>query len=242
MWVKKIVEDPNTDVLEKIAELTRLSDALNDPYPRDVARSLSPVPRFTKAEGEVIQKASQLLEVHKQNELTLRKSYGVNWFPAFDARLTIQKAEDGFRYLSGYISDGSIDRDGDRMSDAALKRMEDTVNSGRLGLFVDHEHGAKNLIGVFTRARRDSKGLWAEARLENEEKNSDVASILSKFQTGIPLGLSIGGDMEGFDNTKERDPATGKIHNVRSIRGVKLYEVSVVGLPANANAYVTNIR
>lgn len=170
--------------------------------------------------------------------LKITKSFGVS-YERDTGRFDLNKAADGF-YISGYVSDGSLDRDGDRMSQNALKMMESAMKGG-MALFADHEHGAFDTLGHFTQAKLDGKGLWAEAKLENPETNQNVKSLISKLESGIPLGFSIGGDMDGSKMVKETDE-TGKSRTVREISGVKLYEVSVVGLPSNPNARITNLR
>jgi len=169
----------------------------------------------------------------------VRKSFGVS-YTADTGRFDLVKASDGY-YISGYASDASIDRDGDRMSTRALESMKNAINGG-MALFSDHMHGAFDTLGAFTpTAKIDSKGLWVEAKLENPETNPDVKSLLSKLEAGIPLGFSIGGDMDGSRTIKETDEE-GKHRTVREISNVKLYEVSVVGLPSNANARILGVR
>ena len=146
----------------------------------------------------------------------------------------VLKEEDGkkFHYLRGYASDTAVDRDGDRMSPQALKSMKSAIESG-MNLFSNHEHGWKDTLGVISKAEERNGGLWMEVRLEDPIKNKDVDLLLHKLEIGEKMGLSIGGDMVGSHSEKS---ANGK--SVRVIDDVKLYEVSVVGLPSNPNSYV----
>jgi hypothetical protein len=149
----------------------------------------------------------------------------------------ITKSADGrHHYISGVISDDSIDRDGDRMTLRALKMMEEDINSG-ITLFQDHKHELENSLGypVHTEIKRNADGinqLVGTFQLDDPEVNPKVASLLSKIDAGMRVGLSIGGDMgeHSFENSE------GK--RVRAIDGVKLYEISAVGIPSNSNSYV----
>jgi HK97 family phage prohead protease len=148
----------------------------------------------------------------------------------------VLREEDGHKYyyLKGYASDTSIDRDNDRMSPKALNSMKSAIENG-MNLFSNHEHGWKDTLGVISKAQQIGNGLYMEVRLEDPQKNKDVDLLLHKLDIGEKLGLSIGGDMVGSHT--ETDSSLGK--NVRVIEDVKLYEVSLVGLPSNPNAYVT---
>ena len=172
---------------------------------------------------------------HESKSYDFQKSYSNISTKAFGANLQLQKSADGkYTYVSGYASDDSVDRDGDFMSRKALESMKNVVNSGNLNVFTDHNHGAFDTLGVFTKGEVRNGKLWVQARLEDPESNPKVASLLHKMEIGERIGFSIGGDMVGshYETNKE----LGK--KVRSIDDVKLYEISVVGLPSNANALI----
>jgi HK97 family phage prohead protease len=196
----------------------------------------SGVIEFQKEFDEMLRQVAPIDPIHK--------SFGVS-YPLTDnvGRISLEKAADGYTYVSGYVSDGSLDRDGDKMAPSALKQMCEAINGG-MALFGDHNHGYADTLGAFVpgSAKIDNKGLFAEARLESAETNPNVKSLLSKLEAGIPLGFSIGGDLDGSTRVKEYDEKTGSTRSVRRIDGVKLYEVSVVGLPSNPNARITGVR
>ncbi len=155
------------------------------------------------------------------------KSYGL---------MDLRKSADGRLYLEGYASDDSWDRDGDRMHSSALRGMAETINRGGLNLFADHEHKLDSTLGVFTKAEVQGNKLWVQARLEDPENNPRVKSLLSKLDAGMRCGLSIGGDLDKhhFEDYNGR--------RSRVIDSVKLYEISAVMLPANANAVITGTK
>jgi HK97 family phage prohead protease len=156
-----------------------------------------------------------------------------NYPLAIEKQWVVKQDGKQYHYISGYASDSSVDRDGDRMSPKALKSMQEAITAG-MNLFTDHNHGIWDTIGLITKAENRGGYLWLEARLENPEINPKSAALLHKMEIGEKVGLSIGGDMVG--SHWEEDKALGK--KVRVIDDVKLYEVSVVGLPSNANAYL----
>src|SRR6266849_3231192 len=88
-----------------------------------------------------------------------------------------------YHYLNGYASDGSVDRDGDRMSPRALKSMQDAIMGG-MNLYVDHNHGTFDTVGLITKAENRNGYLWLEARLENPDINTKVAQLLHKMEIG----------------------------------------------------------
>jgi len=157
----------------------------------------------------------------------------INYVLPIEKQWVVKQDGKQYHYISGYASDSSVDRDGDRMSSRALKSMQEAITGG-MNLFVDHNHGTWDTIGLITKAENRNGYLWLEARLENPEINPKSAQLLHKMDVGEKIGLSIGGDMVG--SHWEEDKALGK--KVRVIDDVKLYEVSVVGLPSNANAYL----
>src|SRR2546427_6191498 len=61
---------------------------------------------------------------------------------------TFQKsAGDGHYYISGIVSDTSVDRDGDRFTYSALKQMEQAINEGA-PLFQNHNHDISDTLGA----------------------------------------------------------------------------------------------
>jgi len=155
-----------------------------------------------------------------------------------DRVTTFQKAAGGHYYISGIVSDTSVDRDGDRMSYAALKQMEQAINEGA-PLFQNHNHDISDTlgapVGAELRGNQNNAELWAEFRLEDPDYNPNVQSLIHKLETGERLGFSIGGTNANGRFTYERSSDGTQ---VRVIPGVNLYEVSVVGIPSNSHTYV----
>ena len=152
---------------------------------------------------------------------------------------TFQKsAGDGHYYISGIVSDTSVDRDGDRFTYSALKQMEQAINEGT-PLFQNHNHDISDTLGapVHAEVRGDENHaeLWAEFRLEHPDYNPNVKNLIHKLETGERLGFSIGGDggPNGFTFEHHSDGSDGRV-----IPHLSLYEVSVVGIPSNSHNYI----
>ena len=158
-----------------------------------------------------------------------------------DRVVSFQKsAEGGHYYISGIVSDTSIDRDGDRFSYAALKQMEQAINEG-VPLFQNHTYDISDTLGTPVRAElrgnQNNAELWAEFRLEDPEMNPNVGRLIHKLETGERLGFSIGGD-GGSSNRFTYEMSADGNGKVRVIPGINLYEVSVVGIPSNSHSYI----
>lgn len=157
-------------------------------------------------------------------EMNWKKEFGLTIEKKWEA-----KAQDGklYHYVDGYASDQSLDRDGDRMSSRAIGQMKNFIDEG-MNFYADHKHGLFDMLGVLTKAEERNGHLWVESRLEDPELNPQTKLFLHKLDIGEKIGLSIGGDLK-------------KSHmdgNVRVIDDVVLYEISAVGIPSNANAYM----
>lgn len=138
----------------------------------------------------------------------------------------------GYQHLHGIASTMDVDRDIEQMSPRALNKMIKTINTGKVNLFMDHEHDALNAIGVLERAwlGPDQTSAQTDIRLENSDSPmSPVPYLLDKLSSGINLGLSVGGRVT--EQHDEYDKKSGQ--KIGVIDDVELYEVSVVGIPSN---------
>lgn len=146
---------------------------------------------------------------------------------------TIRKAKRNGKtvyYIEGKASDTSIDLEDDRMGPEFIKTMQETAVG--LNLYLDHDHSLDKTIGVITEAGGDEDNFFIKARLEDPEKNEDVAKIISKQEIGINIGFSIGGRI--LKAVKQHIEELGR--SVRMIVKGILAEVSVTTMPANINA------
>jgi HK97 family phage prohead protease len=137
--------------------------------------------------------------------------------------------------LTGIASTLSLDRDSEKMSLNALKEMETDIKRLGVNLFGNHEHNWENTLGVIKEASLIDNQLFVDLTLDDPNTNPKIPMLLNKLAKGIKLGLSVGGQVmkEKWEYDKEANK------KVKVIDGVRLYEVSVVGIPSNADSYLS---
>jgi len=137
--------------------------------------------------------------------------------------------------LIGVASALSVDRDGEKMSDNALEDMRRGILERGVNLFGNHEHQWENTLGAIHDCEIVDHKLIVKPTLDDPNTNTKIPMLLNKLAKGIMIGLSVGGN-----TTKEfyeYDKSVGK--KVKVIDGVNLYEISVVGIPSNADSYLS---
>ena len=153
----------------------------------------------------------------------------------FQLYIPLQKDNSNGNVLSGVASAVSVDRDGERMSSQALEDMRREIMERGVNLFGNHEHQWENTLGVIKEATIINNQLLIKTNLDNPNTNPKVNMLLEKMKAGIKLGLSVGGAV-----TKERwDYSKELSRKIKVIDGVKLFEISVVGIPSNAESFLS---
>jgi HK97 family phage prohead protease len=137
--------------------------------------------------------------------------------------------------LSGIASTTSVDRDEEKMSDEALRTMVDDIRTIGVNLFGNHEHNWENTLGVINQANLLDNQVHVGITLDDPNTNPKVPMLLNKLKKGIKLGLSVGGNVLNYK--WEYDKSVGK--KIKVLDKVKIYEVSVVGIPSNADSYLS---
>ena len=153
----------------------------------------------------------------------------------FIAPLTIKNltSEDGSRSFSGYGSTfGNTDRVGDVVREGAFsKSLNDHKSNGTMPSLLLH-HDLNRPIGVWETMSEDAKGLYVEGRLTKGVRDADEAYNLLK--DGALHSMSIGYRVVN----EEYDRKTG----VNYLNEIALHEVSLVTIPANAEAMITAVK
>ena len=139
------------------------------------------------------------------------------------------KAEDNGA-ISGYGSFFNVkDRGGDMLISGAFKKTLEGPMPKMLW-----QHDPRQVIGVWTKAAEDSKGLHLEGRILPEVAKG--AEALALLRAKAIDGLSIGYITKDYEIT-----GTGHAR-VRQLKAVVLPEVSVVTFPMNTEATVTEVK
>ena len=135
--------------------------------------------------------------------------------------------------FSGYAStfNGPVDSFGDIVAPGAfadsLKQHE--MDSSFPALLWAHNQS--EILGRWTSLKEDTYGLKAIGKLTLETAKAKEAHALMKDDA---LGLSI-----GFRPVKSKYDHNSKINTISS---VKLFEISLVGIPANVAAKITRVK
>lgn len=176
-------------------------------------------------------------------------------FKFYTNTLKAMKTDDGTRYIVGIASSTSIDRDNERMSEKALQTMKSTAEAN-LTLFTNHEYKVPDdIFGSCVEAKivanKDAepvtiKGtdgnqeittfqpqtLEVKIKVVSDSVNPKAGQIYNAINEGVNLGLSIGGMVKSL--LKVKDVVTDTMHTL--IDSIDLFEISLVGIPANADA------
>jgi hypothetical protein len=147
--------------------------------------------------------------------------------------LDIKSYSDEERKFSGYGSTfGNTDRVGDIVVEGAFsKSLEQHKSEGSMPSLLLH-HDMKRPIGVWTEMSEDSKGLYVEGKLTKGVRDADEAYNLLK--DGALHSMSI-----GYRVVKE---SYDRQTRVNMLEEIALHEVSLVTIPANAQAIVGAVK
>lgn len=140
--------------------------------------------------------------------------------------------------LVGYASvwGGPPDEHGDIITKGAFtKTIKERVSKGIVPLLDSHIYDSAHTLGTVYRAEEDDHGLKIWAKLSSAPT---VEEIRQKMIEGHLGKLSI-----GYDSVRERyvrDDRTGK--TARHLDELKLYEISVVPIPALERASILSVK
>lgn len=138
------------------------------------------------------------------------------------------KADQEKRTFEGYASKyGNIDLHGDIITQGAFT---DTINERMpkkaIKILWQHAHP----IGMPTEFEDREDGLYVKGRLSKTQQADEAIELMNDR---VVDGMSIGYDVEEDDFDQE--------HNIRYLKRLKLYEVSIVTWGANPEALITNV-
>jgi HK97 family phage prohead protease len=130
------------------------------------------------------------------------------------------------RIVEGYASTYDIDRQYEVITPQALQKAVDALLSTNTTVFYEHKH-EQFPVGRIVDAKVDDKGLWIKVLI-----SQTANEVWTLVQEGILNKFSIGGKV--LDHYKKFDKKLGR--DLTYITNMELYEVSIVGLPANQYA------
>jgi hypothetical protein len=139
----------------------------------------------------------------------------------------VKATDDGWT-VSGYGSTfGNVDLGNDVVMPGAFKR---SLQAGGKVRFL-HSHDPRMVLGVAKSLREDDKGLFGEFKISKTKLGEDTRQLL---KDGAMDSFSIGFITKEYEWTEKGE--------VRQLKDVDLLEVSLVSIPMNPQAMVTNIK
>lgn len=139
----------------------------------------------------------------------------------------------GKRIIKGYASTTDKDRVKDVITIQAMRKSkDDLMKQGANTVFFNHDTDIP--IGRVIKTTVDKVGLFVEILIS---KADDVKDIWTKLKEGVLNAMSIRLSIRKMEVIK--DDITGQIEEFR-ILSMELFEVSVVGMPMNPGATITD--
>lgn len=132
--------------------------------------------------------------------------------------------KDGKRLIRGYASTAALDRQNEVITIEALRQAADHLLENHT-VFYEHEH-QKFPVGKVIETGIDDKGLKVIVEI-----SQTADQLWTLIEEDILDSFSIGGRVTASEEKVGKD---GKPYN--EVTGIELFEVSVVGLPANPEA------
>jgi HK97 family phage prohead protease len=149
---------------------------------------------------------------------------------AYAVKASLQlKAEGDAGRFSGYASTYNLDLQNDKIEPGAFAQSI-TDKKGKVPIFFNHE----DWIGFSTSLAEDGKGLamTAELALGNTISDNAYALLQKAAQLDFRVGMSIGFTAQDWDWDG----------NIRTLKEINLYEVSITPFPAQPKAFVTDLK
>lgn len=149
----------------------------------------------------------------------------------FEILIPFEKSETGaeLRLFSGIASSTSVDRDNERMDKSVIDKIASELRKNSTVFF---NHDTKGL-GVGTIIKSESEGGKVHIDVRPTQAK-EMEGVVTQIREGVLKSFSIGGRIKDYEN--EFDEKLGK--NVRVIKDVDVFEVSVVGVPSNTDASI----
>lgn len=160
------------------------------------------------------------------------------------AELKIDGA-DGSGTFDGRASTfGAVDSYGDAVDPGAYR---DTIPQFLSRGFIGWGHDWNEPIGIVTAAEERGDGLYVSGQFHSDaEAQKYRLRARERVEAGKFMGLSIGFEAEAWEMRKVETPVRGMwgelTDRVRALTRIKLYEVSLVTVPAESGSGVTGIK
>lgn len=153
--------------------------------------------------------------------------------------LTEEKDNKGvpFGFFEGYAATfGNMDRVDDVIEKGAFSK---TLDKGRR-IKLLWQHSESNIIGSIMEAKEDDQGLFIKGRINLGTEQGREAYALLKAGDIDEMSIGFAMKRSDYEYGCEDDDSSKK--QVRKIKSLTLYEISLVTEPANTEAVVTDVK
>jgi len=162
--------------------------------------------------------------------------------PLAEFKVTADKAVGTFEGRASTF--GSVDSYGDVVDNGAYR---ETIPQFLTRGFISWGHDWANPIGMVTAAEERSDGLWVTGEFHSDEESQRYRQrAKERLDAGKFMGLSIGYEAEEWEMRKVDEPVRTRwgdfSDEVRALTKIKLYEVSLVTVPAEPMAGLSSIK
>lgn len=137
---------------------------------------------------------------------------------------------------------GNVDSYGDVIAPGAFKKtLQEAKGTGNWpAMLLQHGSfigGDDNMpVGIWTDMKEDNRGLYVEGKLADTQRGRDAYALMKMTPRPAINGLSIGFQaVEWAMRSKPEEPR-------RTLKAIKLFEVSLVTTPANDKARVQAVK
>jgi HK97 family phage prohead protease len=144
--------------------------------------------------------------------------------------------------------DGTGDFEGRASTFGTIDSYGDTIDKGAYAAtipeflergFIGWGHDWKDPIGFVTAAEERADGLWITGKFHGDPAAQAYRTrAKERVEAGKFMGLSIGFEAEEYELRSLPDVS----EKVRALTKIKLYEVSLVAVPAERNSHVTVVK
>ena len=155
--------------------------------------------------------------MNKQVEFTLTKQ--------------LSSSEDGNNIEAYLTTWGNIDKTGDIINREALEEYVAGYNKGGVMLRMLYQHNRDSIIGTWNELVMDDKGLLAKGEIFTDTTLGNDTRVL--LRRGVLDSVSIGFKSNDYEYNDD---------GTRTFKSIELVEASVVDIPANSEAIVTDIK
>lgn len=140
--------------------------------------------------------------------------------------------------VEGLASTFELDIEDDKIHPGAFaKTVKERVPAGRVPFLESHSWSARSVLGTVVEARETEKGLWFRAKMSAA---ASAQEIRQKMLEGHLKFLSIG--FQTVNRTIEEVLVEGVRKYIRHIHELKLFEISVVPIPANEGSRIQTVK